>query len=187
MLMNENECNQELEHQVTVSVQMKVSYMYSFLFQHLHRSFRGIFGVCISVAALVAFAMSFDGTQDTTRQVILLIIGLLFTVVNPIILLIKAAQQVKLSPIYKQPLVYTFSESGMKVAQGESEQFVTWKQVLEIRKTPSILVIYTSRNAGSILSLRELGDKRKEVEEIIATGCHQAGIKKIPAYLEKET
>ena len=46
---------------VRVSVGMKVGYMYSFLMQHTHRSFKGIFGVCISVAALAAFALSFDG------------------------------------------------------------------------------------------------------------------------------
>ena len=37
---------------VSLPVNMKVGYMYSFLFQHLHRSFKGIFGVCISIAAL---------------------------------------------------------------------------------------------------------------------------------------
>lgn len=184
--MSEKELNQENEEQVSVSVHMKVSYMYSFLFQHLHRSFQGIFGVCISVAALVAFVLSFDGTADITRKVILLVIGLLFTVVNPFMLLVKAAQQVKLSPIYKQPLEYTFSESGMKVAQGESEQFVTWNQVLEVRKTPTILVIYTSRNAGSIIALKEMGKQRAEIEEMIAKGCKAAGVKKIPAYLEKD-
>ena len=184
--MSENEFNQKEEQQISISVHMKVGYMYSFLFQHLHRSFKGIFGVCISVAALVAFAMSFDGTADTTRKVVLLVIGLLFTVVNPILLFMKAWQQVKLSPIYKKPLEYTFSESGMKVAQEENEQFVTWNQVLEIRKTPTVLVIYTSRNAGSIIAFREMGNQRKELEEIIVQGCKKAGIKKIPAYLERE-
>ena len=53
---------------VSLPVNMKVGYMYSFLFQHLHRSFKGIFGVCISIAALVAFVMSFDGTEDTRSE-----------------------------------------------------------------------------------------------------------------------
>lgn len=179
---------QEVEEQeesiVTISVNMKVGYMYSFLFQHLHRSFKGIFGVCISVAALIAFVFSFDGTEDTTRKVILLLIGLLFTVINPLMLLVKAKQQVMLSPIFKQPLQYSFSLTGMKVSQGEEEQFVTWEQILEVRKTASILVLYTSRNSGSILAFQEMGEKRQEVENVIAAGCKNAGVKKIPAYME---
>lgn len=184
--MGEKEFKQSEENIVSVSISMKVRYMYSYMFQHLHRSFRGIFGVCISAAALVGFAMSFDGTADTTRKVILLLIGLLFTVVNPIILLFKAWQQVKLSPVHKKPLEYTFSEEGIRVSQEDNEQFVTWKQVIEIRKTPTILAIYTARNAASILAFREMGEKRNEIEEIIARGCKAAGVEKIPAYLERE-
>ncbi len=183
--LEENQTMQE-EDGVSISVGMKVGYMYSFLFQHLHRSFRGIFGLCISIAALAAFVMSLDGSADMMRKVILLVIGLLFTVVNPLILLVKAVQQVKLSPIYKQPLEYTFSESGMRVSQEDNEQYVDWIQVLEIRKTPTILIIYTARNAGSIIAFREMGDSRKEIEAIIAKGCKEAGVKKIPAYLERE-
>lgn len=169
--------------EISLPVHMKVSYMYSFLFQHLHRSFKGIFGVCISIAALVAFVMSLDGSTDTTRKVILLVIGLLFTVINPIMILFKAQQQVMLSPIFKQPLQYTFSTEGMKVAQGEEEQFVTWEQILEVRKTSSILILYTSRNSGSIVAFKEMGEKRQMVETIIAEGCKKAGVKKIPSYM----
>lgn len=197
--MNQTDIKQEQEEQmdteqpeftdpasvVSLPVNMKVGYMYSFLFQHLHRSFKGIFGVCISVAALVAFVMSFDGTEDTTRKIILLLIGLLFTVVNPIMLLIKAKQQVMLSPIFKQPLQYTFSPMGMKVSQGEEEQFVTWEQILEVRKTASVLILYTSKNSGSILAFKEMGNKRQAVERMIAKGCKEAGVKKLPAYMER--
>lgn len=171
---------------VRVSVGMKVGYMYSFLMQHTHRSFKGIFGVCISVAALVAFALSFDGNGDTTRKVILLIIGLLFTVVNPIILLIKAQQQVLLSPVYKNPLTYLFTEDGMTVSQGGQEQSLAWNAILEIRKTASVLIIYTAKNTASILAYKEMGENRQAVEQMIARGCKKAGVTKIPASMEKD-
>ena len=110
-----------------------------------------------------------------TRRVVLLIIGLLFTVVNPILLLFKAYKQVKLSPVFKHPLEYTFSDAGMKVAQGDEEQFVSWDQVLEVRKTPSILIVYTSKGSGSILAYKELGEKRRKIEEIIARNKKKEG------------
>ncbi len=169
------------KQEISVQMPMKPSYMYSFMFQHLHRSFKGIFGVIISVAALVAFGMSFDGSADITRKVILLVIGLLFTVINPILLWFKAYRQVKLSPVFKEPIQYDFSPEGMRVSQGSEEQFVTWKQVLEVRKTASVLIIYTSRNAGSILAYKEMGEQRPEIERRIAEGCKAAGVTKVPS------
>lgn len=173
------------QQEISLSVNMKTRYMYSFLFQHLHRSFKGIFGVCISLAALVIFVMSLGSTEDTTRMVILLVIGLLFTVVNPILLLIRAQKQVLLSPIYKQPLQYTFCKEGMKVSQGDEEQAIEWNRIWEVRKTSSILIIYTSRNAGSIIAFKEMGDQRQHVERVIAEGCMAAGITRLPASMKK--
>lgn len=176
----------EMENEITVSVGMKVRYMYSFLFQHIHRSFKGIFGVCISLAALVAFAMSFDENADMTRRMILLLIGLLFTVINPIILLIKAQQQVLLSPIYKKPLTYVFTTEGMTVSQEDQKQFLAWDKILEIRKTASVLIIYTAKNSASVLSLKEMGEQSEAVQEVIAEGCSRAGMKHLPASMEKK-
>lgn len=173
-----------LEQGISVSIPMKTRYMYSFLFQHLHRSFQGILGVVISIAALIAFGMSLDSSADVSRKVILLIIGLLFTVVNPVLLWFKAYKQVKLSPIYKEPLQYDFSSEGIRVSQGAEEQFVTWKQVVEVRRTPSVLIIYTSRNAGSILAYKEMGELRSAIEHQIARGCKSAGVTKLPSGLE---
>ncbi|MCM1496496.1 MAG: YcxB family protein [Bacteroides sp.] len=173
------------QQELSLAVNMKTRYMYSFLFQHLHRSFQGIFGVCISLAALIAFVVSLDSTEDTTRKVILLVIGLLFTVVNPVLLLIRAQKQVMLSPIYKQPLQYTFCKEGMKVSQGEEEQAIEWNRIVAVRKTPSVLIIYTSRNSGSILAFQEMGDQRQRVERVIAEGCRAAGVTKVPAFMKK--
>lgn len=170
---------------ITVSVGMKVRYMYSFMFQHAHRSFQGILGVLLSIASLVMFFVTLREPGNGTNLVIFLICGLLFTVVNPILLLIKAQQQVLLAPVYKKPLQYTFSEQGMTVTQDEQSQFIEWNKVVAVRKTSSILVIYTSRNAGSILAFKELGDARAEVEAVIAKGCMNAGITKLPAYMKK--
>lgn len=170
---------------LSVTVNMKVRYMYSFLFQHLHRSVRGIFGVVLSLAALVMFFLSLGKDVDGSRLVILLVIGLLFTVVNPIMLFFKAQQQVLLSPVFKQPLTYIFYEEGMEVVQGEQSQFIEWNKVIAVRKTASVLILYTSRNSGSILAYKELKEKRREVESLIAHGCHEAGNGRLPASMKR--
>ncbi|MBR1567766.1 MAG: YcxB family protein [Lachnospiraceae bacterium] len=165
---------------VSVTVNMRVKYMYSFLFQHVHRSVQGLIGVGISAAALVMFFASIGKNVDGTRMFIMLVIGLLFTVINPILLLFRAAKQVALSPVYKQPLTYVFSEQGMTVKQGEQSQFMEWSKLVMVRKTASVLILYTNRNSGSILAYHELGEKKDEVIRMIAEGCRAAGIKRVP-------
>ncbi|MBQ8982635.1 MAG: YcxB family protein [Lachnospiraceae bacterium] len=172
--------NTEIADGVSVTVNMRVKYMYSFLFQHVHRSLQGLIGVGISLAALVMFFMSIGKNVDGTRMFIMLVIGLLFTVINPILLLFRAARQVTLSPVYKQPLTYVFTEQGMTVKQGEQSQFMEWKKLVMVRKTASVLILYTNRNSGSILAFQELGEQKDAVIRIITEGCHMAGIKRIP-------
>ena len=173
-----------MKDEITVTVPMKVRYMYSFLFQHIHRSFQGIFGVVLSVAALILFVLSLGTETDDTRKVILLVIGLLFTVVNPVMLYVKAMQQVALSPVYKNPLTYQFSEEGMRVIQGEQSQLLPWDKVVEVRKTKSVLIIYTSRTSASILGYQEFQEKRQEIEDLIASCCKQAGVQKLPKSMQ---
>lgn len=172
--------NTEIEDGVSVTVNMRVKYMYSFLFQHVHRSLQGLIGVGISLAALVMFFMSIGKNVDGTRMFIMLVIGLLFTVINPILILFRAARQVTLSPVYKQPLTYVFTEQGITVKQGEQSQFVEWKKLVMVRKTASVLILYTNRNSGSILAFQELGEKKDEVIRLITEGCRAAGIKRVP-------
>lgn len=177
---NVNSDRDENADGVSVTVNMRVKYMYSFLFQHVHRSVQGLIGVGISVAALVMFFASIGKNVDGTRMFIMLVIGLLFTVINPILLLFRAAKQVALSPVYKQPLTYVFSEQGMTVKQGEQSQFMEWSRLVMVRKTASVLILYTNRNSGSILAYQELGEKKDEVIRLITEGCRSAGIKRVP-------
>lgn len=180
--ISEDQNSERILHEdgVMVTVPMKVKYMYSFLFQHVHRSVQGWIGVGISMAALVMFFTSLGKNVDATRMFIMLVIGLLFTVINPILLVFRAAKQVALSPVYKQPLTYIFTEQGMTVQQGEQSQFVEWSRIVMVRKTSSILILYTTRNSGSILAYKELSEKKEAVIQMIADGCRKAGITKVP-------
>lgn len=174
-----------MEQEIKISANMKVSYMYSFLFWHLHRSFQGIFGVCISLTALVLFVMSFGNDMDPARRAGLLFIGLVFTVINPILLLVRAQKLVHFISTYKEPIQYTFRTDGLVIAQGDEEQFAEWGNFVKVSKTPRVLVLYTNRNAGTIIAYQEMGDKRQEIEAIIAEGCKEAGITRLPASMKR--
>lgn len=68
----------------------------------------------------------------------------MFTVINPLSLAFKTFKQLKTSPSYKQPLVYTFGDDGIGVSQGEEHMDLEWKGVYRLLMTKYMLAVYTT-------------------------------------------
>ena len=91
----------------TKSVKMTFKALYSYVLNTNYRSYAGVIGLVISFGALVILAMNWNGF-GTGQRAMLIIIGLVFTVINPLSLAFKTYQQLKLSPSHKMPLDYIF-------------------------------------------------------------------------------
>ena len=163
-----------MKQEVNVTVSMNIKSMYLFLLQHTYTGFSGIVGLGISILALLTLYTTFDARSDT-EKLILLIIGLVFTVINPIMLLSRAAKQVKLSPSYKTPLSYCFNSQGITVSQEEQTMEVAWNRIVKIKSMKFALLIYTSRIHAFILPHSEILNVRSDMEEIV---LHYADSKK---------
>lgn len=59
--------------------------------------------------------------------------------INPLSLAFKTFKQLKTSPSYKQPLVYTFGDDGIGVSQGEEHMDLEWKGVYRLLMTKYML------------------------------------------------
>lgn len=165
--------------EIRITANMKTQYMYTFLLQHTYRSFSGIFGIGISVAAAVLLVIQWNQLEDTNR-VILFIVALLFTVCNPLMLYSRARRQVMMSESYKQPLLYIFHEDGILVELGEQQQDIAWSNIREVRSYKQELIIYTSKVHAFILGNAELGEQREEVERLIRNACKDGETKFSP-------
>lgn len=146
----------------TKSVKMTYSALLSYIVRTHYRSMAGIIGVLISTAALVLLIVKW-GDLATERIILYAIIAALFLVVNPAMLAFKAYQQLKLSPSYREPLQYTFSDEGIVVSQGEASEKVSWDKICRVMLTNKILVIYTSRIHAFVLPVSELGDDKTKI------------------------
>ena len=79
---------EQTEKQVTISVQMKTGYMFDFLYWHSYSGVMGIVNYGLSLAAVAALVAGF-GKGNPVATVALLVLSLLFTVINPLLLLQK--------------------------------------------------------------------------------------------------
>lgn len=156
----------ESDKKVEVSVQMKTSYMFDFLYWHSYHGISGIVNYAFSFAGVAALLAGF-GKGKAGVTVMLVALALLFTVINPLMLLYKAAKQVKTSPMFQNPLQYVFQNSGFTVSQGESSDSAGWDSVVFIRETGKNIVLYLGAANALVLPKKELGEQQAALKKLI--------------------
>ncbi len=144
------------------SVDMTFSALYSFVLNTNVKSVSGIFGIGLSIAAIVILIIYWNSLRSSSR-VMYIIVALSFTVINPTLLAFKAWKQLKLNPFYKKPIEYEFTDEGITVRQGEAEQAIKWENICRLMMTKSMLAIYTSRIHAFVIPLSALGDDKARI------------------------
>ena len=155
-----------MEKEIKFSVNMKVKYMYNFQMHHAYVGIQGLLGVLASIIAWVLYFNGY-GKGDATKTLIIVFLGLLYTVINPVLLLYKAAKQVKLTPTFKDSLEYTLNKDGITVGQGEEEGTIPWDQVWKVYETKTSIILYFNRVVAYILPKECMGDQVDDVKQMI--------------------
>ena len=141
--------------------------MYDFLLHYNYKGFAGMVGPAFSILALGALLVSYSVL--TKGQIILLIIAsLLFTVINPLLLMLKAAKQIKLNPTFRDPILYTLGEDKVTVTQNEESVSIPWKDVVEVTETKNNIIVYLSKVRAFVLPKENMGDQLPKVKELIS-------------------
>lgn len=144
------------------TVSMSFEALLSYIINTNYRCFSGVSGLFISVVSLILLLLGFN-SLSRSGKILLLLVGLTFTVINPIVLTFKAFKQYKLSPSYRKPLSYTFTNDGIEVSLGEQSQLVKWDMICRLMMTKSMIAIYTSRLHAFVIPLKELGDDKGNI------------------------
>lgn len=146
----------------TKSINMNFPALYSYVMNNNYRSFAGVLGITISVVSLIITFTLWDSLGNGQR-VMFILLGLTFTVLNPISLAFKTYKQLKLSPSYKKPLEYTFKDDGITIAQGELSQDIEWRNICRVMMSNKMIAIYTGRMYAFVIPLSELGDDKAKI------------------------
>ena len=154
------------ENSVTVSVQMKTPYMFDFLYWHSYSGFMGVVNYGFSLAALAALIAGF-GKGNPVATIALIVLSLLFTVINPLLLLQKADKQVKRMPMFAKPIAYSFDEKGFTVMQDGESAAAEWADVVLLRETQKTLVLYLGAANAIVLPKDQCGEALVKIKELI--------------------
>lgn len=154
------------EKEVKISILIKVKDMIQFLLYHNYTHLSGWIGLGISIVALVLLLVTYKENVFTTN-LLLLVLGSLFTILQPINLCLKATQQVKLNPMFREPLHYTLNNEGIGISQKEDSLLISWEEVQKVIERKKYITIYISKVRAYILPKKHYYEKYNQVKELI--------------------
>ena len=164
------------EEKITFSVQMTAKEIFKFTVYHVYSGFAGIFGIVLSLAALVMLIVSFHSLSDQSKTVLTLVAAW-YILIYPIMLYVRAGGQAKRNPSYQKPLFYQIDQSGITVSQEEVSQTVTWDHFVKLVETRTQYLIYTNRVHAFIFPKKEIGIGSDEFNQRVVQYIEGANIR----------
>lgn len=151
---------------VSFSVSMKTKYMFEFLYVNSYSGLRGLISYLFSAAGIAALIFGY-GEESFIAAFFLHVLALMFTVLDPLLLLYKAWQQVKISDVFKEPINYSFTVNGFNVAQGENSQDLVYDVVLLAKETLGSIVLFTGNNNAIILPKEFFKENVNDLKQLL--------------------
>ena len=164
--------------EVKFSVKVTGMDLFRFLMQHSFRGVSLVMNVLITVGALVFFFLGL-GTDPFPKSAALLLLAMLFSVIYPVQLYLKALRQAK-NPVFQNPIGYTLTEQGIEMSQGEEKEAFTWEQVFQVRETRHLLLVYTGRVYACIWPKRAFSECETQVRRMLSGHLNETVYKRKP-------
>ncbi len=153
--------------EIRVDLQVDKWDMYAFLMHHSYFSLTGLIGILLSLFCIGKAISEFASGESSSMTAIFLVIGLWFLLISPIMMIGKAAMQIKTNPTLQEPITYVFTEKGLIQEQGEVRVGCRWDQVTKTVMTKRIWILYTGKLRGSILPVRQFGERGEELKGLV--------------------
>ena len=147
------------KEKINFRIKIGVMDLFRFLMHYNYKNAGGVIGIGISVVCLGDLLYSFPHNTNM-MNLLLLFMGLLFTVIQPLMLLKKAAVQVVKNPAFQEYLEYEVGEEGITICQKELEQKVLWQDIYKIVENKKQMLIYTSRVNACIWPKEQVGEEK---------------------------
>lgn len=135
--------------QIEFDAQLDKRTLNRFLIRNNFLRAAGVFGLFISFAAIVGL-ICFWQQFAWIQRIILVFLGLMFTVIQPFTLLMKGWNQLK-NGTFREPFHYVFTKDGMEVTNIAGTASVEWKQVRRAVTTKDAIYIYMNAVSAFII------------------------------------
>ncbi len=137
--------------------------MFDFMMYHNYSSFGGKLSFLFSVVMLIVAIIKYNDFT-TTQFAVMLVLGLLFTVINPLMLFVKSIKQAALNPMFRKGLTYNLDKDKIVISQGEVSNEVPLSEVTKVVETRRSTFVFVTRVRAYIWPKSSLGAQYLEVK-----------------------
>lgn len=149
------------EKKFSYDIQLNTTDIWWFSLYHSNRGFMGIFNLLFTVTAVYSLIVGFT-SLSLTQKAIFCIMALLFSVIQPLILYMKARKQAK-SDTIKKGIHIDICEEGIVVSQEENKAEFAWENVFKVMPRGKMIILYIDTVRGYILPQRDIKEDREEI------------------------
>ena len=154
--------------QIRFTVNLTTKELFLFSMRHTYVSMSGVVGLLISIGSFIICACKYR-TLDTTAIIALLIIGCLFTIVQPLMLYSKAKAQKKQNEDINDTLNYILDDQGITVSQEDQVAHIKWYEIRRKVQTKFAIYLYMSPVRAFIFPKAQLGEQYESSCEFITS------------------
>lgn len=140
-------------------VKLETGDFWRFSLHHSMSGMTGIFNILFTAVAVFLLITRWS-VLSSGQRLLLVICALIFTVLQPLLLLRKAHAQAK-QPVMKTPMLLTFSEEGLCVEQNDQQVQFTWDQMARMERVSSMIILYMDRVHAYLLPKRIMGEREE--------------------------
>lgn len=128
----------------------------------MHRIYHSLVGVSnlVLAVALIALTVRFWDPHQQVLMSLLVLACILFPVLQPVSVYLRAARQVSALP---EDLELLIDETGLHTACNGQKNHVSWKQIRGLMQEHGMLILAAESGIGYLLTDRMLGEQKAEL------------------------
>ena len=92
--------------------------------------------------------------------IIYFVVAVICLIANPITLYLKALNQLRTSPSYKDPVEYEIAPVGMSISLGDASESIGWENVYRLLYTKRMFAIYTNPYNAFVIPNEAMGSDK---------------------------
>ena len=139
-----------------------------FVLYHNYMRPGGIFGLLLSVAAIVALIIRWDHWTGMQRC-LLIILALIFLIFQPLMLLQKANTQLQ-SGAFRTPMHYSFDEDSFVISQDDKREAFVYGDIRKAVLHKNVMYLYMTAVSAFIIPRKSCEEEFDRVQELVKTG-----------------
>lgn len=151
--------------EINFSVDLTVKDMYRFLLYNTYYKFTGILWIVFSFVVVGITIYTWE-TVPLMNSMLMIALAMLYTIINPILIYIKARKQIKRNHQILSDLQYKINDQGIYIFQGEEEAHCEWNQIWKIVQYKNQVVAYVSTSRAFIFPMDSIKEQYNELVEI---------------------